>query len=113
MDKLKKLVAEQLAGESYNITDWRDFAYGETTRVRELEIDLGEIKITYQQSNLHDYFYGGAIVNDFYSPNWLFNISISTHENYNYKRDVAFVRSILPELEAMLDKVQAYRELAR
>lgn len=111
MDKIEKIVAEQLAGEDYEITEWRKFRTDE--HLRELTVNLGKIKIHYQQTDGYDYFYGGLIIDEFHPAIRQIDISITTSVYYNYKRDVDFVRSILPELEVMLSKVQAYRELAK
>ena len=113
MDKLKELVAEQLEGEDYEISEWEEF---EDYWLRRLVIHVGNFYLYYQQTTGKDRFYAGevATVNAIrgFTSDSLISIGISTCGG-NYKRDVAFVRSILPELEVMLDKVKAYRELAR
>jgi hypothetical protein len=112
MDKLEKLVAEQLAGEEYEITDWKAF---NDVWLRRLVIHVGNFYVFYQQTTGIDNFYGGEIgtVNMAcgFSSASLISIRVKDCGN-NYKRDVDFVRSILPELEVMLSKVNAYRELA-
>ena len=113
MDNLEKIVAEQLAGEDYKITEWEKFDGG---HLRMLVIRVGSFYIYYQQTTGKDYFYGcdagTTNMTVGYSSSNLITIKIGGCGG-NYRRDVAFVRSILPELEVMLSKVQAYRELAR
>jgi len=113
MDKLKELVAEQLEGEDYEITDWEVNDPKSPKSYRKLIINIGSLKLYYQQDDESGYFYGCCIVdNPIYNQHLNIAMRVLNGKN-NYKRDVDFVRSILPELEAMLDKVQAYRELAR
>ena len=113
MDKIEQIVAEQLKGEDYTITEWEGFDGGQ---LRRLVVHVGNFYIFYQQTTGKDYFYGCEVgtINmvSGYSSNSLISIRIKGCED-NYKRDVDFVRSILPELEIMLSKVKAYRELAK
>ena len=112
MDKVAINVAEQLEDIkdiSYEITEWVKHS---DNRYRELQIDFGKkVKLIYQQSNNFDYFYTGRIVDEFDVSKRRLEITISII-NENYKRDVEFVRSNLPEIEVLLAKIQAYKKLA-
>jgi len=113
MDNLEKIVAEQLAGEDYKITEWHTNPDGNS--YRDLEIKIGSFILGYQQTMGKDSFYSGRLFTltpFFAGVERVIAIDIGSYSD-EIKRDVAFVRSILPELEVMLSKVQAYRELAR